>query len=416
MCSLPTLFLLALLRSFFSSFPLSLPPSLSPSLSLSLSLQALHPEWTNAGALAVVAANLSVPAAEYVGYDKVQWPGLPAPANTSKWGAADPRLTFRPHDGQYYLTWDNCTTNCYPTRQTMLSTTKDPYDPHGWTLQGPVLPNASYTAGASLLFRDGEAGPHVAFVSDSNTAHALMLAESDDGLHWHPPANASRRIFMNPRPGCWDQAGVAAGPQPERLSTGDYLYVYNIDTGFPYHPNPLGRCATGWAILDGADPSRIIGRSTGPLMTATLPWEQCPHKGYTCQETMVVFATGLKPLGNDEFLIIYGGADTDVGLTRIKVAKNAKDAAPAAAPAPLPLVPLNPYLFGYNLECYGTMMNVSFSDPAGRAMVQALHAGVLRYPGKRRQEGKKEGSKNERRIERRGKEKKRKEKKSYRTI
>ena len=37
----------------------------------------------------------------------------------------------------------------------------------------------------------------------------------------------------------------------------------------------------------------------------------------------VVFSTGLKPLGNDEFYVIYGGADTDVGLTRIKVDVNA---------------------------------------------------------------------------------------------
>jgi hypothetical protein len=40
---------------------------------------------------------------------------------------------------------------------------------------------------------------------------------------------------------------------------------------------------------------------------------------YTCQETMVVFSTGLKPLGNDSFYVIYGGADTDVGLAQIKV-------------------------------------------------------------------------------------------------
>ena len=33
----------------------------------------------------------------------------------------------------------------------------------------------------------------------------------------------------------------------------------------------------------------------------------------------MVFSTGLKPLGGDEFLVIYGGADTDVGVARIKV-------------------------------------------------------------------------------------------------
>ena len=114
---------------------------------------------------------------------------------------------------------------------------------------------------------------------------------------------------------------VAAGPQPERLSSGDWLLLYNIDTGFPYHPNPLGRCAVGWAILDGADPSRIVARAENVLLIPELPYETCAASGQgeTCQQPMVVFATGLRPIGGDEFLVIYGGADTVVGAARILV-------------------------------------------------------------------------------------------------
>lgn len=207
----------------------------------------------------------------------------------------------------------------------MLSTTKDPFDPQGWTWRGYVFP-FPYTSGASLLFRDDQPGgatvesPHLAFVCNSNTADKIFLAESVDGLRWTLPANASRSVFMSGRPGCWDSAGVAAGAQPERLSTGDYLYLYNIDTGFPYHPNPLGRCAIGWAILDRDDPARIVARSDGPLLVPVLPWETCPEgKGRQCQEPEVVFTTGMKPLGGDEFLVLYGAADTDVGVAKIKV-------------------------------------------------------------------------------------------------
>ena len=35
-----------------------------------------------------------------------------------KWGAADPRVAYRDADGTYFLTWDNCTKNCYPHRTT----------------------------------------------------------------------------------------------------------------------------------------------------------------------------------------------------------------------------------------------------------------------------------------------------------
>lgn len=283
-----------------------------------------HPQWTNAGALAFVRANLTaaLPRADYVAESDVQWPGCDAPAaaTTGTWGAADVRIVYRPpspaglQHGLYYLAWDNCTHNCEPTRTTLLSTSPNPLDPNSWTLHGPVLPGA-YTAGASLLFRDDAGGPpHYAFVADSNTANALLLATSTDGLHW----NNTGRVLMAGRPACWDKA-IAAGPPPVRLSTGDYLYIYNIDTGYPYHPNPLGRCSIGWAILDGEDPTRIVARAPGPLLTPNLPWEQCEPEGYTCQQPMVVFATGIKPLGGDEFLLLYGAADTNVGMVRIRV-------------------------------------------------------------------------------------------------
>ena len=113
-----------------------------------------------------------------------------------------------------------------------------------------------------------------------------------------------------------------------------------------YHPSYLGRCAIGWAILDKDDPTKIIARehsrlaltesfapglirialltagSTDALMVATLPFETCggeKNKGPNCQEPLVLFSTGMKPLGNDEFYVIYGSADTDVGVARIKV-------------------------------------------------------------------------------------------------
>lgn len=287
---------------------------------------ATHPEWSNAGALTVVSANLetSVLEASHVTYDSVTWAGASPPerASSARWGAADPRMTYRAKDGTYYLTWDNCTQNCYPQRFTLLSTTKNPFDPQGWTLHGMVFP-FPYTSGASLLFRDDsdDGGPHLAFVCNSNTADTIFLAESDDGITWSEPADPARKVFMTGRPDCWDSSGVAAGPQPERLSTGDYLYIYNIDTGFPYQPNPLGRCAIGWAILDKDDPSKIVARSDDVLIKPELPWETCENdgKGYECQEPMVVFSTGLKPLGNDEFYVIYGAADSEVGMTRIKV-------------------------------------------------------------------------------------------------
>ena len=77
-------------------------------------------------------------------------------------------------------------------------------------------------------------------------------------------------------------------------------------------------------MLDGGDPSRIIARAPAPLLTPVASWETCggeAGKGAypKCQEPEVVFSTGMKPLGGDEFLIIYGGADSVVGTARVAV-------------------------------------------------------------------------------------------------
>ena len=46
----------------------------------------------------------------------------------------------------------------------------------------------------------------------------------------------------------------------------------------------------------------------------------------------------------------------------------------------LPGAPVNPHLFGYNLEEWGSPLNLTFNDTAGLALAEALHPGVLRYP------------------------------------
>ena len=285
-----------------------------------------HPEWTNAGALAVVRAALPADgplSAERVTAANVSWMGAAPPprANSSRWGFADPRATFRAASGEVYATFDNCTQNCFPTRTTMLATSRDPFNASAWTFHGPLLgAGAPYTGGAALLFRDGAPGapPHLAFVGDSDTANAIWLAESADGLAWV----VKNKTWLQKRPTCWDHYGVAPAGQPARLSDGAWLLLYNIDTGFPYHPNPLGRCAVGWAVLDAADPSRIVARAQAPLLIPELPYEANCASQEECQQPFVVFSTGLKPLGGDEFLVLYGGADSVVGAARLFVNVN----------------------------------------------------------------------------------------------
>jgi predicted GH43/DUF377 family glycosyl hydrolase len=92
--------------------------------------------------------------------------------------------------------------------------------------------------------------------------------------------------------------------------------------------NYLGRCTIGWAILNGSDPSLVVARSATALAAPTMPWEATACRGQggtlnnsteTCQTPYVIFATGLKPMGNDTFMVIYGGGDSDTGGIVFKV-------------------------------------------------------------------------------------------------
>ena len=363
---------------------------------------ATHPEWTDTGALTAVMASLEHGTVEHIDQGLVFWAGTRAPARVDRheWGAIDPRIRYRPHTGEYYLTWDNCTFEC-AYRRSLLSVTRDPFDHTSWDLVGPVIPGMQ-TAGVALLFRDVEeeeekeeeqgardrsngnepnrvtgmtndshfdnpsssalgnnkvvAAPtaprHLAFVS-SYDCFTILLAESSDGRNW----SITNNTWMQGRPGCWDACGAIAGPQPEALSSGDYLMIYNIDTRIARNEtSPLGRCTIGWAILDGKDPSRVIARAEEALVVPELPWEttDCvptttstvggggsnnydgddgiiPSKNtsknssrqyqqqQTCQTPNVIFANGLKPLGNDEFLVLFGGGDSVEGVIKIHV-------------------------------------------------------------------------------------------------
>lgn len=279
-----------------------------------------HPEWMDIGALTAVKADLLAGSTEHIDESLVFWAGTPAPPHRDRheWAALDPRIAYRPKTAEFYLTWDNCTFEC-GLRSSLLSVSKTPFDHDSWSLIGPVIPRMQ-TAGISLLFRDETPGAkHLAFVSTYN-CFTIALAESEDGREW----TITNPTWMQGREGCWDACGAIAGPQPERLSSGDFLFIYNIDT----HVNgaaslPLGRCTIGWAILDGKDPSRVVARATAALVTPELPWETTACAGNstndTCQTPFVIFADGLKPLGSDRFMVIYGGGDSVGGAITIQV-------------------------------------------------------------------------------------------------
>jgi len=212
-------------------------------------------------------------------------------------GTEDPRVAFNKHDSLYYLFY---TAYNGSGIELSLAVSPDPTSSRLWTRLGPIFHLQGSKSGA-LLIRDTP--PHYLFWGDS----MIRVTKSSDPKKWTSIGDP----FLKPRPDSWDSQLVESGPPPLKLSTGDYIFFYNsADKDITYHP--------AWVILDKDDPSKILQRASVPLLTPTLAWETGVAP-FTCNVANVIFLEAAYPLGNDKFMVFYGGADAVVGSAVVTV-------------------------------------------------------------------------------------------------
>jgi len=135
----------------------------------------------------------------------------------------------------------------------------------------------------------------------------IRLSESDDLATWRPVGPV-----MRGRPHYFDEL-IGAGPPPVKTRDG-WLLVYH---GIATHFAAANVYQAGVALLDLADPTRVIARGTDNVLEPRETWE------LTGQVPNVVFPTGLIVADTDRsgfavpdarVLLYYGAADTSVGL------------------------------------------------------------------------------------------------------
>lgn len=175
--------------------------------------------------------------------------------------------------------------------------------------------------------------PHYLFFGDSSIVNGLQWATSNDLYSW----NLQKGLFLEVRNASYFDSGlVEAGPMPVRLSTGDYLLIYNSARhGFPSKkPGYDFQYNVGYAILNGTNPSQVLQRSAVPLLSPVLSWELGSAPSKVCVPN-VVFAEGenilrkfvlfcyiflgIQQLGVDKFRVYYGAADAVIGAFDVTV-------------------------------------------------------------------------------------------------
>jgi predicted GH43/DUF377 family glycosyl hydrolase len=94
----------------------------------------------------------------------------------------------------------------------------------------------------------------------------------------------------------WDEMRIGASLVPIRTDDG-WLEIY-------HGADRMNRYGMGAVLLDHGDPSKVLARSTRPLLTAEEPYEK---DGFLHD---VVFPSGHVELGGGRIRVYYGAADT----------------------------------------------------------------------------------------------------------
>jgi beta-1,2-mannosidase len=141
----------------------------------------------------------------------------------------------------------------------------------------------------------------------------IHVATSTDLIHWSPVVKPDGELFvlMAPRPHLFDSALPEVGPPPLVTPKGIVMLYNGKNSEQDADRDPsigAGAYAGGQALLDPADPTRLLARTTTPFIKPELPWERSGQ--YAAGTT---FLEGLSYFKGRLFLY-YGTADTYVGL------------------------------------------------------------------------------------------------------
>ncbi len=197
-------------------------------------------------------------------------------------GVLDPRITYL--DDTYYIVYNALGLHGY--RLGLAKT--DDFE----TVERLGLISEPDTK-AGMLFGEKIKGRYARLERPSH-GHSIWVTYSDDLVHW-----GGSELVMSPRGGFWDSDRIGPGAVPVRIDAGWLLIYYGVKNT---SAGPIYR--TGAAILDHADPTKIVGRVGTPILSPRKKYERLGDVAN------LVFATGAV-IDDDEHLhIFYGAADS----------------------------------------------------------------------------------------------------------
>lgn len=218
------------------------------------------------------------------------------------YGVEDPRATYI--DGRWWVTYVGVSRHGMATA---LASTDDfvRFERHGL-----IFPIENKDV---VLFPEKVGGRYAALHRPSGSAkfgkRSIWHAGSPDLLHWGDHGVVLRAEDMGTGDAGAAFERIGAGPPPVRIDEG-WLVIYHAMA--PTGGEGVGAYHAYGMILAGDDPSRVLWRGSGPLMS---PVEGFERGGFFSD---VVFPTGTVVRG-DEMDLFYGAADTCTGVVRVSL-------------------------------------------------------------------------------------------------
>ena len=129
--------------------------------------------------------------------------------------------------------------------------------------------------------------------------YEMWIADSPDMISW-----GNHRHLLPVSPSNWDNSRLGAGSPPIKTENGWLEIYHGVDSGDRY--------CLGAVLLDINDPSKILARTTSPILEPIASYETEGFFGN------VVFTCGLTQ-NKDMLRIYYGVADTSVAAVDIRL-------------------------------------------------------------------------------------------------
>jgi beta-1,2-mannosidase len=234
-----------------------------------------------------------------------EWPG----------GVEDPRIV-ETDDGRYVLTYTQWNRD---VPRLAVATSRDLLS---WVKHGPAF---ARVAGGKYLRTESKSGAILSRIEGERLIATrvngkywmyfgvpdLLIATSDDLIHWTPLEDADGRPVkvLSPRPGYFDSWLVEGGP-PALLTPHGIVVLYNAGNSGTHGDSMLpARVYTGGqALFDARNPIKLIARSLVPFIKPTEAYERT---GQYVEGT--TFVEGLVPF-RGRWYLYYGTADSRVAV------------------------------------------------------------------------------------------------------